>query len=154
MTFWPGGDAYFGALLNSWIHVMMYSYYTLSLLKIPCPWKKYLTVAQLVQFTTVVGYTVLSFIRISKLEDTTWKHFTAHAVQVFEMTSLFVLFMHFYRKTYNKKKSAKAQVVDMSKKQMETVAQKDNDHETTPSVSSDSDATSETIHSGASEEIQ
>merc|ERR1711862_1083382 len=58
---WPEGDAYFGALLNSLIHVKMYSYYTLSLLKISCPWKKYLTMAQLFQFTTVVIYSVFSF---------------------------------------------------------------------------------------------
>jgi elongation of very long chain fatty acids protein 4 len=31
----PGGDIYFGALFNSWIHVMMYSYYALALLKYP-----------------------------------------------------------------------------------------------------------------------
>lgn len=109
---WPGGDAYFGALLNSWIHVMMYSYYTLSLLKIPCPWKKYLTVCQLIQFSTVIAYTGLSFYRISQLEDTTWKNYLAHSIQVFEMSSLFILFMHFYRKTYNKKKIQKTAKIE------------------------------------------
>merc|ERR1719191_2369329 len=38
----PGGDSYFSALLNSGIHVLMYSYYTLSMLKFPCPWKRFL----------------------------------------------------------------------------------------------------------------
>ena len=34
------------------------------------------------------------------------EHYIAHAVQVFEMTSLFVLFMAFYRKTYSKGKKS------------------------------------------------
>jgi len=35
-----GGDAYFGMFCNSLIHVFMYSYYGLALLKINTPWKK------------------------------------------------------------------------------------------------------------------
>jgi len=97
----PGGDSYFGGLLNSWIHVMMYSYYTLSLFKIQCPWKKYLTMAQLGQFCTVLLYSFVSMLRMP--EDATWKNYTVHAVQVFEMASLFVLFLHFYKKSYRKK---------------------------------------------------
>jgi len=31
----PGGDSYFGALLNSWIHVLLYSYYAFALIKFP-----------------------------------------------------------------------------------------------------------------------
>merc|ERR1712087_1062039 len=58
--FWPVGDCYFGALLNSLIHVMMYSYYTMSLMRISCPWKKYLTMGQLIQFSTVVVYSMVS----------------------------------------------------------------------------------------------
>ena len=49
-SLYPAGDAYFGALLNSIIHVMMYSYYGLALLGVNCPWKRYLTQAQLAQF--------------------------------------------------------------------------------------------------------
>ncbi|CAB9512426.1 of very long chain fatty acids protein [Seminavis robusta] len=101
---WPHGDCYFGALLNSLIHVMMYSYYTLSLLRVSCPWKKYLTMAQLTQFTTVVIYSVVSFCSLP--EESTWRHVVGLGTQVFEMTSLFVMFMHFYRKSYNKGKKA------------------------------------------------
>ena len=105
MKLYPGGDCYFGALVNSWIHVMMYSYYTLSLLKIRCPWKRYLTQAQLLQFVSVVGYSTVSFIR---MQDGKWTHYLAYFIQIFEMVSLFVLFMHFYRKTYNSKKNKKS----------------------------------------------
>lgn len=101
----PGGDSYFGALLNSWIHVMMYSYYALSLLKIRCPWKKYLTQAQLLQFTSVVTYTVASMFLWDKDILTGWHYFAA-AVQMFEMISLFVLFFSFYRKAYSQKKKS------------------------------------------------
>ena len=102
LTLYPGGDIYFGALINSWIHVMMYSYYTLSLLKIQCPWKKYLTIAQLAQFCSVVCYSLTSMVNMP--EDGTWIQYVGHGVQDFEMISLFVLFMHFYQKAYQKKK--------------------------------------------------
>jgi len=58
-TFWiwwavvyytPGGDTYFSAAQNCFIHVLMYSYYFLASLKISAPWKKYLTQAQMLQF--------------------------------------------------------------------------------------------------------
>eukprot|EP00536_Pseudo-nitzschia_multiseries_P010747 jgi/Psemu1/259222/estExt_Genewise1Plus.C_3380012 len=99
----PGGDAYFGALLNSWIHVMMYSYYTLSLLKFPCPWKRFITQAQLIQFTSVVVYTAFSFGILRKEIEPI--HNICFAVQTFEMVSLFYLFSLFYSKAYKKKKA-------------------------------------------------
>jgi len=98
----PGGDAYFGALLNSWIHVMMYSYYALSLLKIQCPWKKYLTMAQLLQFSIVNVYTICSWWKIRDIAY--WNNHICYAIQMAEMTSLFVLFWYFYKKTYSAKK--------------------------------------------------
>jgi len=104
MCCFPGGDAYFGALLNSMIHVLMYSYYTLSLLKIRCPWKKYLTAAQLGQFVTVNLYTFAA-IYFWCYEPTVHINIAiAAVVQLSEMTSLFVLFYIFYRKSYAKKK--------------------------------------------------
>jgi elongation of very long chain fatty acids protein 4 len=82
---------------------MMYSYYTLSLLKFSCPWKKYLTQAQLLQFTTVVIYSLFSA-KIVTEKGADRKLVSAIAVQVFEMVSLLVLFMHFYSNVYSKKK--------------------------------------------------
>lgn len=40
-------------------------------------------------------------------KDGTWLQYVGHCVQDFEMTSLFVLFMHFYRKAYSSKNSKK-----------------------------------------------
>lgn len=105
----PGGDVYFGSLFNSWIHVMMYSYYALALLKFPCPWKRFLTMAQLFQFCSVVVYTVVAMYLWG--EQRTWKNMLASFIQLFEMISLFFLFMAFYKKSYknkgNKSKSKK-----------------------------------------------
>lgn len=46
----PGGDAYFGALVNSATHVPLYAYYALSILGYECPWKIMLTALQIAQF--------------------------------------------------------------------------------------------------------
>lgn len=102
MNLMAGGDAYFGALLNSIIHVLMYSYYALALLKISCPWKKYLTLAQLLQFTSVVVYSVVSYMTVPENEP---RHTYALVIQVWEMVSLFILFSFFYAKSYGKRTS-------------------------------------------------
>jgi elongation of very long chain fatty acids protein 4 len=108
----PGGDIYFGALLNSIIHVMMYSYYALALMKVSCPWKRHLTKAQLLQFTSVVIYTAVTGYKhyynvpheaIEGVQPSMQTYFICCAVQVFEMVSLFVLFSFFYKRKYSKK---------------------------------------------------
>jgi elongation of very long chain fatty acids protein 4 len=104
---WPTGDAYFGALLNSWIHVMMYSYYALSLLKFPCPWKRYITQAQLLQFATVVVYTACSAVIVHRTGEAEWGHYACYVVQTFEMVSFLYLFSLFYSKAYKKRKQMK-----------------------------------------------
>jgi len=131
---WPGGDAYFGALCNSWIHVMMYSYYAMALLKIACPWKRFLTMSQLVQFATVNVYTLLSCWKM--YENATWKNYTAYAIQITEMTSLFFLFSHFYRKTYTKKNK----VVSLSKDDGESKASTVPEQESVASSTDDDDS--------------
>lgn len=73
----------------------------MALLRINCPWKKYLTMAQLVQFTTVVIYSMVSLCVLPS--HTHWKHYSAIAIQCGEMISLFLLFLHFYNKSYGKK---------------------------------------------------
>ena len=112
----PGGDIYFGALLNSFIHVLMYSYYALALMKFSCPWKKYLTLAQLIQFTSVVIYTVATAYlhyfnvpheAIEGEQSSLRTYYFCCIVQVFEMVSLFVLFSIFFKKSYSKNKNKK-----------------------------------------------
>jgi len=80
----------------------MYSYYAFALLKISCPWKRFLTQAQLFQFTSVVIYSIVSYNSWPK-DQVEPKHVLCIVIQVWEMVSLFVLFSFFYMKSYGKK---------------------------------------------------
>jgi elongation of very long chain fatty acids protein 4 len=102
LKYFPGGDSYFGALFNSSIHVLMYGYYTLALLKIPCPWKRYLTQAQLLQFFSVIIYSICS-VYLWPRDQQERDHYIGLYVQLWEMSSLFILFALFYKKSYGKK---------------------------------------------------
>ena len=108
MKLYPTGDSYFGCLLNSCIHVLMYSYYCLTLLGVRCPWKKYLTQAQLAQFASVVVYTAFCLHSNWKSGQLASNHIWACVIQVGEMVSLFVLFSSFYRRSYKAKKQSKS----------------------------------------------
>lgn len=97
-----GGDSYFGATVNSTIHVIMYGYYTLALLNIPCPWKKWITQAQMVQFCVCLSHSIYVL----------WKgnmHWSLPAAQAFVMINMLVLFGNFYRKSYTKKDAKKVE---------------------------------------------
>ena len=93
-----GGDAYFGALANSFIHVVMYSYYLSALVGIRCPWKKYITQLQLLQF--VVCFSHAMFVIYAGTVPT-W----LCMCQVWVMLNMLVLFGNFYMKAYTKKKA-------------------------------------------------
>lgn len=62
----PTGDAYFSAMLNSWIHVFMYLYYLLAATIAKDEkrrhkylfWGKYLTMFQMIQFVSFIGQAV------------------------------------------------------------------------------------------------
>lgn len=88
-----GGDAYFGGLLNSIIHVLMYSYYTMALLGWSCPWKRYLTQAQLVQFCVCLGHATWAAV-------TGVYPFHICLVEIWVMLSMLYLFTKFYNSAY------------------------------------------------------
>eukprot|EP01105_Mastigella_eilhardi_P012720 TRINITY_DN2904_c0_g1_i38.p3 TRINITY_DN2904_c0_g1~~TRINITY_DN2904_c0_g1_i38.p3 ORF type:complete len:170 (+),score=45.14 TRINITY_DN2904_c0_g1_i38:751-1260(+) len=50
MNWVPLGDAYYGAMVNSFVHVVMYLYYALCSIGIHPWWKRYLTQLQMIQF--------------------------------------------------------------------------------------------------------
>jgi len=91
-----GGDAYFGAMVNSFIHVLMYSYYLFALLGISCPWKQYITQVQLVQFVICLMSAIYCLIM---------GNYPAYLcfVQIFVMLNMLVLFVDFYKKSYSTK---------------------------------------------------
>nr|XP_030726323.1 elongation of very long chain fatty acids protein 5 isoform X2 [Globicephala melas] len=100
MNWVPCGHSYFGATLNSFIHVLMYSYYGLSSVPSMRPylwWKKYITQGQLVQFVLTILQTSCGVIWPCAF-PLGWLYF-----QIGYMISLIALFTNFYIQTYNKK---------------------------------------------------
>jgi hypothetical protein len=90
----------------------MYSYYALALMKVTCPWKRYLTQAQLLQFTSVVIYTIATAYQhyyylpheaIEGEQPSLRTYYFCCIVQVLEMVSLFVLFSLFYKRSYSQR---------------------------------------------------
>ncbi|XP_069476815.1 very long chain fatty acid elongase 2 [Ambystoma mexicanum] len=99
MNWIPCGQSFFGPTLNSFIHVLMYSYYGLSV--IPSMhkylwWKKYLTQAQLIQFLMTITHTLSAVVKPCGFP------FGCLIFQSSYMTTLVILFINFYVKTYKK----------------------------------------------------
>lgn len=90
--------AFLPAMVNSFIHVLMYSYYGLAALGPGVTkylwWKKYLTILQLIQFTTalILGINGIK----SGCDFPLWMQYAL----VIYMVSFIVLFGNFYAKAY------------------------------------------------------
>jgi len=97
----PSGSTFLPAMVNSFIHVLMYSYYGLSALGPHISkylwWKKYLTILQLIQFTCalILG---INGIRTG-CEFPLWMHYTL----IIYMISFIILFGNFYIQAYMEK---------------------------------------------------
>jgi len=93
----PGGDAYFSAALNSWVHVCMYTYYLMAVLigkdekkrKRYLWWGRYLTQMQMAQFALNLCQSVYTSMY------SPYPKFISHILFVY-MISLLGLFGHFY----------------------------------------------------------
>jgi len=101
-TFWiwwavifyaPGGDTYFSAAQNAFIHILMYSHYFLATLKVPAPWKRYLTQMQMLQFVLNMGQALYVM-----TVPTAYPKALAYLLFGY-MISLLVLFGNFYLKS-------------------------------------------------------
>jgi elongation of very long chain fatty acids protein 4 len=94
----PGGEAWFGACINSLIHVYMYGYYTLSLLKFPVGFMKiYMTSCQMLQFVIcLIHASYVAYYRYVPLE--------LAFDQAFVMVNMLGLFGQFFYKSYIKSK--------------------------------------------------
>lgn len=110
-----GGQAFFGAQMNSFIHVLMYSYYGLSALGPHMQpylwWKRYLTTLQLVQFIVGMLHGVNSI--VVKCDFPEWM---AWGLLVYG-TTILSLFLNFYYQTYinpskTKKQKSKKQEIN------------------------------------------
>ena len=103
------GDVYFGAMINSFVHIVMYGYYTMALLNIPCPWKKWITKMQLLQFCVCFSHSCF----------VVWKGnmpVILPLAQAFVMVNMLVLFTQFYNKSYVKPVAKEGETIENKKK--------------------------------------
>jgi len=100
VKFTPGGHSTFFGLLNTFVHIIMYTYYLLSALGPSFQkflwWKKYLTTLQMVQFVAIMVHAFqLLFIDCNYPKAFVW-WIGLHAVM------FFFLFKEFYQQQYSK----------------------------------------------------
>jgi len=113
VKFTPGGHSSFFGFLNTFVHIIMYSYYMIAALGPQYQkylwWKKYLTALQMVQFVLVMLHAFqLLFIECSYPKAFVW-WIGMHAVM------FYFLFSNFYKETYAKNKAAKQKLLDAKK---------------------------------------
>ncbi|KAM3961927.1 very long chain fatty acid elongase 7 [Aphomia sociella] len=107
VTYFPGGHGTLVGAINSFVHVVMYGYYLLTVakpsLKGSIWWKKYITQLQILQFFwCVVHMSVIVF-----MPDCAYPRWTA-AVFLPQNLFMLILFVDFYIKEYIKKPRALA----------------------------------------------
>lgn len=98
VKFTPGGHSTFFGLLNTFVHIVMYSYYLFAAMGPQFQkylwWKKYLTTLQMVQFIAIMVHAFqLLFIDCNYPKAFVW-WIGMHAVM------FFFLFNEFYKSTY------------------------------------------------------
>jgi len=91
----PGGESYFSAFLNSCVHVVMYTYYFASTLKIKIPFKSMVTMMQMIQFCAMLTQALYNIYGCPGVYPT-W---ICWILAVY-MVSLLILFGNFYQKSY------------------------------------------------------
>lgn len=101
VKFTPGGHSTFFGLLNTFVHIVMYSYYLFAAMGPQFQkylwWKKYLTTFQMVQFIAIMVHAFqLLFIDCNYPKAFVW-WIGMHAVM------FFFLFNEFYKSTYRGK---------------------------------------------------
>ncbi|XP_014610682.1 PREDICTED: elongation of very long chain fatty acids protein AAEL008004 [Polistes canadensis] len=98
----PGEQGIIVGILNSTVHIIMYSYYLISALgpkyKKYLWWKKYMTVVQLIQFIIMMIYLLFTLVMDCGVPKILTYCFMIHVV-------IFIyLFSNFYRKAYIRQK--------------------------------------------------
>lgn len=122
-----GGESYFSAALNSWIHVLMYGYYLWATFSSnrsktdptyrprfweAAYWRRYITSLQMIQF-------MMNFFQASyDIFYRPPKNFPIWAIWMLliYMCTMLALFGNFYRKAYGGKKGAKGDKKAQTKK--------------------------------------
>ncbi|KTG04426.1 hypothetical protein cypCar_00008664 [Cyprinus carpio] len=106
VKFVAGGQSFFIGLLNTFVHIVMYSYYGLAALGPHMQkylwWKRYLTSLQLVQFVLMTIHTGYNLFTECDFPD------SMNAVVFAYCVSLIILFSNFYYQSYITRKSKKS----------------------------------------------
>lgn len=118
-----GGHATFFSFLNSFIHVIMYTYYGLAAIgphmNKYLGWKRYLTALQMIQFVAIFTHSFQLLFRECNFPSAFMAWIGGHGI-------LFLfLFSDFYKKTYTKKSSSSSSSSSPAK--MLTISCKPND---------------------------
>ncbi|XP_055903043.1 elongation of very long chain fatty acids protein 7 isoform X2 [Eupeodes corollae] len=106
VKFTPGGHSTFFGFLNTFVHIIMYTYYMLAAMGPKVQkylwWKKYLTVLQMIQFVLVMVHSFQLFFKNDCNYPIGFAYFIgAHAVM------FYFLFSDFYRQAYLKNEAKK-----------------------------------------------
>ncbi|CAB3979678.1 elongation of very long chain fatty acids 4 [Paramuricea clavata] len=98
----PGGSSFYSSMVNSFVHVVMYTYYGLSVfpsIRSYLWWKRYLTQLQLIQFVSYLMQAILGL-----RENCGFPRWMGYGMLLY-MVSMLTLFGNFYYKTYRDAKS-------------------------------------------------
>ncbi|XP_049865781.1 elongation of very long chain fatty acids protein 7-like isoform X2 [Pectinophora gossypiella] len=116
VTYLPGGHGTFIGVINAFVHVVMYSYYLLTVampsVKGSLWWKKYITQLQILQFFWCVVHMSLIVFK----PDCAYPRWTA-AVFLPQNLFMLILFIDFYIRAYIKKPQVKPEVKDSNGKE-------------------------------------
>ncbi|XP_009673706.1 very long chain fatty acid elongase 4-like isoform X2 [Struthio camelus] len=101
----PGGQAFFIGMLNSFVHIFMYTYYALASLGPQMQrylwWKRYLTIMQLCQFVAIAAHSSYNLFTECQFPN------GFNAAVFLYILSLITLFLRFYYRTYIRGKQEK-----------------------------------------------
>ncbi|KAK8793130.1 hypothetical protein WA538_002579 [Blastocystis sp. DL] len=92
---YPGGDNCLPVLLNSFVHMLMYTHYLCSVLGVKCWWRSILTKLQLIQFVLITVINVADLVKggCQEPEFMNW-------ILIGYMATMIVLFSQFYVRRY------------------------------------------------------
>lgn len=108
VRFVPGGSAIIPIVINSLVHVLMYTYYGLAAIGPRMQkylwWKRHLTIIQLIQF--FVGVSIGIYLITSGCQFTRWMQYVFSGYAF----SFIILFGNFYLNEYIKEKSMRSKI--------------------------------------------
>ena len=90
------GDMYLPILLNSFVHILMYSHYLASSFGIKAWWRPYLTSIQLIQFCLIAYQNIYAY----SIGSTCGSPDFTKIIMLFYMASMLILFSGFFIRRY------------------------------------------------------